>query len=206
MTKTAEKKLSKRSRILDAAFELFVNNSFHSTAIDDVVRLAGVAKGTFYLYFKDKYDLLEQLTAGKSAVVLENAIISLQNRESAELPIGKKCVFIADHIIEYLSTHREIAALINKNFSSCFSLMLKEDSESFSHALDSLFLHFAENGFCREEAKKILFIITDMVGSVCCSAILGCCPFTVEELKPVIFKAIENALHSYNEPQKEFCR
>ena len=38
------------------AFELFTTKGLTKTTISDIVDQAGVAKGTFYLYFKDKYD------------------------------------------------------------------------------------------------------------------------------------------------------
>ena len=44
-------KKKKRESLLDSAFSLFINNGFHKTSISDIVEAAGVAKGTFYLYF-----------------------------------------------------------------------------------------------------------------------------------------------------------
>ena len=50
----------KRQRILRAATDLFVHHGYRKTSIDDVARSAHVAKGTVYLYFKSKADLLMQ--------------------------------------------------------------------------------------------------------------------------------------------------
>jgi AcrR family transcriptional regulator len=50
----------KRRRILEAATELFVRHGYRKTSVDDVAREAGVAKGTVYLYFKTKADLMTQ--------------------------------------------------------------------------------------------------------------------------------------------------
>ena len=49
-------------RLLDAACEIFADNGYHTSTIDDVVTKAGVARGTFYKYFEDKTDLLRALT------------------------------------------------------------------------------------------------------------------------------------------------
>ena len=43
---------------MDAGYDLFITKGINNTVIDDIVKKAGVAKGTFYLYFKDKYDLV----------------------------------------------------------------------------------------------------------------------------------------------------
>jgi len=48
----------KRRRILLAATELFIQQGFRKTSVDEVAQAAGVAKGTVYLYFKNKSDLL----------------------------------------------------------------------------------------------------------------------------------------------------
>jgi len=44
----------KRLAILKAAFEVVTASGYAETKVDDVARKAGVAKGTVYLYFKDK--------------------------------------------------------------------------------------------------------------------------------------------------------
>ncbi len=48
----------KRRRILRAAYELFLTHGYRKTSIDDVARKAEVAKGTVYLHFENKGQLL----------------------------------------------------------------------------------------------------------------------------------------------------
>ncbi len=52
---------ARRRAILDAGHDLFVADGFAATRLDDVATRAGVAKGTIYLFFKDKQDLFEQV-------------------------------------------------------------------------------------------------------------------------------------------------
>ena len=60
-------KAERRAQILAAARVLFVRRGYHQTTIDDIVAEAGVARGTFYLYFEDKRavfaDLIERFSA-----------------------------------------------------------------------------------------------------------------------------------------------
>jgi AcrR family transcriptional regulator len=51
-------KAKKRRRILESARELFVAQGYKKTSIDEVARLAHVAKGTVYTYFPSKAHLL----------------------------------------------------------------------------------------------------------------------------------------------------
>ncbi len=47
--------------ILDVAEPLFYAKGYHETAISDIVKKMGIAKGTFYYYFKSKQEILETL-------------------------------------------------------------------------------------------------------------------------------------------------
>lgn len=57
-TDTADPKTRKRLRILEAASALFVEQGYRRTSVDQVAQRAGVAKGTVYLYFATKLELL----------------------------------------------------------------------------------------------------------------------------------------------------
>lgn len=51
----------RRQQILDRARDVFAKKGYHQAKIDDVVAAAGVARGTFYLYFHDKRSIFEEL-------------------------------------------------------------------------------------------------------------------------------------------------
>jgi AcrR family transcriptional regulator len=51
----------KRTAILDAALELFVERGYYGTAVPLVAERAGVGAGTIYRYFKSKEDLVNTL-------------------------------------------------------------------------------------------------------------------------------------------------
>ncbi len=53
--------MSARERILAAAMELFARKGFDRTTVDEIVNKAGIAKGTFYIYFKSKEDLIKEI-------------------------------------------------------------------------------------------------------------------------------------------------
>lgn len=57
-TDTSDPKVRKRMRILEAATALFIEQGYRKTSVDEVADKAGVAKGTVYLYFKGKIDLI----------------------------------------------------------------------------------------------------------------------------------------------------
>ncbi|MEI6758879.1 MAG: TetR/AcrR family transcriptional regulator [Betaproteobacteria bacterium] len=63
----ARRKDARPGELLEAALELFVQKGFAATKAEEVAKLAGVSKGTLFLYFASKEDLFK-------AVVRENII------------------------------------------------------------------------------------------------------------------------------------
>jgi AcrR family transcriptional regulator len=60
----------RRQAILRAGLEVFAARGFAAARLDDVAEKAGVAKGTIYLFFRDKEDLFEQIVLGAVTPVL----------------------------------------------------------------------------------------------------------------------------------------
>jgi AcrR family transcriptional regulator len=49
--------MDKKARLLTAATKIFARDGYKDASVDDIVKSASVAKGTFYYYFKSKDDL-----------------------------------------------------------------------------------------------------------------------------------------------------
>jgi len=54
-------KTERRQQILNHARDVFAKRGYHAAKIDDIVAAAGVARGTFYLYFEDKRGIFEEI-------------------------------------------------------------------------------------------------------------------------------------------------
>ena len=52
---------SARDSLLRAAVDVFASKGYTATRVSDIVERAGVAQGTFYLYFKSKQVIFEEL-------------------------------------------------------------------------------------------------------------------------------------------------
>src|SRR3954465_3637975 len=51
----------RRAQLVAAAREVFGERGYHTATVDDITRAAGVAKGTFYLYFDEKREVYYEL-------------------------------------------------------------------------------------------------------------------------------------------------
>ena len=85
MGRVEENKKKKKEALFRTAYELFTTKGINSTAISDIVEKAGVAKGTFYLYFKDKYDIKNKLIAHKTKELFAHAAVALDWKSSLSL-------------------------------------------------------------------------------------------------------------------------
>ena len=66
------RKEGRPQEILEAAFEEFAANGFAATRLEDVARRGGIAKGTIYLYFRDKAGLFRAVVRNMIQPVFEN--------------------------------------------------------------------------------------------------------------------------------------
>lgn len=60
-------------KLLDAGIKTFGERGFHAARVDDVVRAARTSHGTFYLYFRNKEDLLRALALECAAAMQDLA-------------------------------------------------------------------------------------------------------------------------------------
>jgi AcrR family transcriptional regulator len=51
----------RRAQLVAAARDVFAEKGYHEATVDDITRKAGVAKGTFYLYFEEKREIYYDL-------------------------------------------------------------------------------------------------------------------------------------------------
>ena len=64
MTKRQDHALRTRQKLVDTAESLLKSNGFNALCVEDITKAAGVAKGTFYVYFKHKEDIVSEICRG----------------------------------------------------------------------------------------------------------------------------------------------
>jgi AcrR family transcriptional regulator len=73
-----------RARILDAAQAVFRTKGFRRATLEDVTRKLGVSKGSIYVYFRTKVDLLAAVQERSREQVLESWSALLEEGDLAE--------------------------------------------------------------------------------------------------------------------------
>ncbi|OGP80656.1 MAG: hypothetical protein A2Z13_04795 [Deltaproteobacteria bacterium RBG_16_64_85] len=87
--------VAKRERILRAAIRIFSQKGYFNSKISEIARLAGVADGTIYLYFKNKDDLLISLFEEKMGEVVAEIRVRVADEGDA---LSRLRIFIRNHM------------------------------------------------------------------------------------------------------------
>ncbi|MGG1943883.1 TetR/AcrR family transcriptional regulator [Trinickia sp. NRRL B-1857] len=95
---------TRRSDIMNAAQRLFVEHGVAATTVDQITAAAEVAKGTFYLYFSSKDELLAALGARFGEELLES-IRRATRRIESDWP-GKLAAWAKAYATGYLASIR----------------------------------------------------------------------------------------------------
>ena len=170
MATVEENKTEKRSKLMEAAHSLFTSGSaLKPPTIDEVVKMAGVAKGTFYLYFKDKYDLMDQLFLKKLAECVNSALFKTrQQLAGRQVEDAERVNAFLDNVFMYIDENKAFLPLIRDRVSSCYRLMLKGREAELKEAYDSLVKLFLRHGFTEYESEMNIYMLVSMLAPVSC--------------------------------------
>jgi len=123
----------KRRNIMKAALKVFSQKGYNPAALDEVAQEAGIAKGTLYLYFKDKEDLFCNTILN----VIDNLADFLKENINERMNPIQILESIAYHQLQFFSQNRDVygifQTLINDNLlcshKKLFSLLLEKKQE-----------------------------------------------------------------------------
>lgn len=194
MGRIEENKLQKKNSLMDTAFQLFTSQGIAKTSIADIAERAGVAKGTFYLYFKDKYDLHEKLVIHKSEQLFRHA---LENSGYQELEASDdRLLAIVDDILFQLQKNTRLLQFINKNLG--WGIVRRAVNKSESEYI-AVFEDILGHGLMDSKTMEIeLYTIVELVGSACYSVILRSEPVDLESYLPYLHRSIRAILDSFH--------
>lgn len=100
----------RREHILAQAAKLFGEKGYHATSISDIIQSAGIARGTFYLYFQNKRAIFEE--------VLDDLVVRIKERirvvdisENAP-PVREQLLGNITRVLELLTDQRELLSIL----------------------------------------------------------------------------------------------
>ena len=185
MGKVDDNKKQKKHTLLRAAFQLFTEKGFSKTTVADIVDRAGLAKGTFYLYFKDKFDLRDKLIAYKATQLFNDAHLEL---DKANVPTFEdEVLFMTDYIIGRFMTDEPLFQAEVSNGASVLPQAF------FDHYLESLERYHVN---CTSPSL-MLYTIIELIGSTSYSCILKQTPVSMEEYMPYLHETLKKIIEVF---------
>ena len=194
-SKIEENKNDKKNKLLVSSFELFTKKGVNDTSVEEITKKAGLAKGTFYLYFKDKYELQDRLITKKSEQLFNEAIKKVSSMKDNNF--DDEIIFIIDYIIDKLNKNKILLKFISKNLS--WGLYNKKVIKLIGEdeiGLKKLFIDKIKES--KKELKNpevTLYMIVELVGSTCFSSIINKEPLPIEEYKSYLYSAVRALLN-----------
>ncbi len=193
-----KKEQDKESRLLNSGFKLFTHKGFKETSIQEIVDDAKVAKGTFYTYFKDKFELRNVLIARKSNKLFNDALKELEKTDIKKL--DDQVIFIIDYIIDVLNKNQILLQFIAKNLSwGIYTKTINElyqNTEAEESSMYQLFVKgIQEQNIKIENPEVTLYMIIELVSSTCFNSILYKEPLPIQEFKPYLYKEIRSLIN-----------
>lgn len=202
MGKVDENKQQKEDALFQSAYQLFMSKGISKTSIHDIVQDAGVAKGTFYLYFKDKFEIRDRLIARTAEKLFKAA-----NEELEKVHISKfedKIIFIVDYILDQMEKNKAVLKFVSKNLSWGIFRQAIEKKEKEQSVKQQFYKLLEECPDVHIEAPDtMLFLIIELASSTSYSTILENDPVSYEELKPYLNAGIRAIIKSHMSMEKE---
>ena len=201
MGKIDENKRKKKEALFNTAYELFTTKGITSTTISDIVEKAEVAKGTFYLYFTNKYDIKNKLVVHKTQELFDAAGSALEKKQIHGLE--DQMIFLIDHLINHLKDDRALLNFISKNLvmGALRSALLtgeNSDREIYNHFLELV----AADDYEYKDVDVMLFTIVELAGSAGYNSMMYEEPIPIDDYKPFLYRTVRLIIKSHRADAK----
>lgn len=158
-----ERSIEKKNRIISAGYELFSELGYYNTNTALIAKRAGVSTGIVYGYFRDKKDILREVTALYMQRITKPIFDLFDN-----LPVPfKPRKFVTDIVELVLEAHKE-----NAKIHEALHALTHTDEEinaQFIRLEDELTLKIAsrltEMGFLKDDASEKVHFAMDILQS-----------------------------------------
>lgn len=172
-TKRAEaQRESRRAHILRTALEVFAQNGYHQTRISDIIEAAGIARGTFYIYFESKSAIFLELL-DTLLVQLRDTVVGVETGPSAP-PVRDQLLATVTNVVRVVEDHQLLAQIILRE-----AVGLDQDVDQklteFYGSLRAFISESLKNG------QRMGIVRADVDTDIVASCILGSIKYILEQ-------------------------
>lgn len=177
MARITKEYRERKNELLDTAQEIFLTKGYKQTSVESIIKKVGVAKGTFYYYFKSKEDLLDKLVkrmADKIQIEIKKIVekkdldaisklekaysvagnIKLENIHLIKLML--KILYEKDNLILRYKVYKSNIELIVPEFAKIIEQGVKEKSFNTPYPCEAARLFFELGSILGDTMSKLL--------------------------------------------------
>ena len=192
----AHKKEEKRQRLLSSAHGLFVAHGISGTSISQICEKAGVAKGTFYLYFQNKEEISRELNIQLSHDLLEDAYNYVI--ENNQQDFVENVIVMAHYMVTRFKEDPDMVRMMNRDFhwQVTEEMFMEEDEPLINNVREQILSYSRNTGLSTHVLLIRFFSGIAMLFSVCYSCIIDHQPVNIDEAEkefPTMIRAILTA-------------
>jgi AcrR family transcriptional regulator len=165
VARAEKKRRERRLQVLDAARVVFAQKGYHATSIADLIEAAGIARGTFYLYFDSKRAIFDELLEHFFAL-LTHEVKPVDVTPGARPPIDQ-LRGIVRHVLHVLVENRDLARLVLREAVGLDADFDRKLQDFYGRILEVI-RHALETGHKVGLARKVNTTVTSfcILGSV----------------------------------------
>ncbi|MEZ4812800.1 MAG: TetR/AcrR family transcriptional regulator [Caldisericia bacterium] len=155
--------MSAKEQLIESARRVMFENGYSRTRISDIVKDAGLAQGTFYLYFKNKESILEELI---SVIEFEQARllseIDMNKDISSKDGFFKELYSLSDSFRQFYSANSDILKIITEELPH--SSLVRFYSDKFRKNARDIVSSYLKTGYKLGALEKMDFdIVADII-------------------------------------------
>lgn len=163
---TQQRQTQSKTKIYQALVTLLKKYSFDKISVADITRLAGVNRGTFYLHYLDKFDLIDQVVKEVTDHLYDTLLSAPQE---IDRPIQEVLDYIKQNQDLILTLSQSSAINLSKELNA-FMMTLQErvgiqgdtyQLISISGSVAAVIKHWLTQG-CQESVEEMAQLIFDL--------------------------------------------
>jgi AcrR family transcriptional regulator len=186
-------------QILDAARQTFVRCGVADTSVDDIARSAGVAKGTIYLYYKSKDDILRQLLSADLAELEAETLPAITAPGPLELRLERYFRASLDFFerkkdfIE--QCHLEMSADVRRKAKQKLGLVFAAQASAWTKALfEASGPRRTRPGVSADDTSSVALTIVSLAHGLAIHRLRGWQPASVDDAATAAAKLVLNGV------------
>ena len=110
VARAARLRAARRTQVLAVARRVFAERGYHATSVADIIEAAGIARGTFYLYFVSKRAIFDELLDNLFAML--TAVLRRVDVSPGAAPALEQMHENVDRVLGVLDQNRDLTKIL----------------------------------------------------------------------------------------------